>query len=89
MHIVIFLVFNQSSNNFCETPCIKQIRSKSTFYEGYFMERIISYDIRHGDDAKLPKARTTSFGIETIAYLGNKQVNNVNYKHFHANRNKP
>ena len=36
------------------------------------MQRNISYSLRHGDDAQLPKVRTTSFGVESIAYLGNK-----------------
>ena len=42
------------------------------FMKDIFMERHISYNLRHGTDAQLPKVRTTSFGIETIAYLGNK-----------------
>ena len=31
-------------------------------------QRNISY--RYGDDRQVPKARTTSFGVESIAYLG-------------------
>ena len=34
--------------------------------------RNISYSLRHGDDAQLPKVGTTSFRVESIAYLGNK-----------------
>ena len=49
-----------------------QSRSKPDFCEGYFYETNISYNLRYGNDAQLPKVRTTSFGIETIAYLGNK-----------------
>ena len=42
-----------------------------------FMQRNISYGLRHGDDAQLPKVRTTSFGVESIAYLGNKLWQNL------------
>ena len=42
------------------------------FMKEIFMQRNISYSLRHGDDAQLPKVRTTSFGAESIAYLGNK-----------------
>ena len=42
------------------------------FMKDIFMERNISYNLRHGSDAQLPKVRTTSFGIETTVYLGNK-----------------
>ena len=42
------------------------------FMKGIFMERNISYNLRRGNDAQLPKVRTTSYGIESIAYLGNK-----------------
>ena len=44
-----------------------------------FMQRNISYSLRHGDDAQLPKVRTrtTSFGVEFIAYLGNKLWQNL------------
>ena len=42
------------------------------FMKGIFMERNISYNLRRGNDAQLPKVRTTSFGIESIACLGNK-----------------
>ena len=44
------------------------------FMKDIFMERNISYNLRHGSDAQLPKVRTTSFGIETTVYLGNKTV---------------
>ena len=36
------------------------------------MQRNISYSLRRGSDAQLPKVRTTSFGVQSIAYLGNK-----------------
>ena len=42
------------------------------FMKEIFMQRNIGYSLRHGDDAQLPKVRTTSFGVESIAYLGNK-----------------
>ena len=42
------------------------------FMKDIFQERSMNYNLRHGNDAQLPKARTTSFGIETIAYLGNR-----------------
>ena len=42
------------------------------FMKDICMERNIGYNLRHGNDAQLPKVRTTSFGIETTVYLGNK-----------------
>ena len=42
------------------------------FTKDIFMERGITYNLRHGNDAQLPKVRTTSFEEETLAYLGNK-----------------
>ena len=42
------------------------------FMEDMFQERNVNYYLRHGNDAQLPKVRTTSFGIETITYLGNR-----------------
>ena len=42
------------------------------FMKDIFMERNISYNLRRGNDAQLPKVRATSFGIESIACLGNK-----------------
>ena len=42
------------------------------FMKDIFQERSMNYNLRHGNDAQLPKVRTTSFGIETIAYLGNR-----------------
>ena len=37
-----------------------------------FLQRNISHSLRHGNDSQLLKVRTTSFGVESIAYLGNK-----------------
>ena len=42
-----------------------------SFMKDIFMQRNISDSRKHGDDAQLPKVRTTSFGVESIAYLGN------------------
>ena len=42
------------------------------FIKDIFMQRNIGYSLRHSDDSQLPKVRTTSFGVESIAYLGNK-----------------
>ena len=42
------------------------------FIKDIFQERNMKYNLRHGNDAKVPKVRTTSFGIETIAYLGSR-----------------
>ena len=47
------------------------------FMNDIFMQRSISYSLRHGDDAQLPKVRTTSFGVESIAYFGNKLWQNL------------
>ena len=47
------------------------------FMKEIFMQRNISYSLRHGDDAQLPKVRTTSFGVESISYLGNKLWQNL------------
>ena len=41
------------------------------FMKQIFMQRNISYSLRYGD-AQVPNVRTTSFGVESIAYLGNK-----------------
>ena len=42
------------------------------FMKDIFMTRNINHSLRDGNDAQLPKVRTTSFGVESIAYLGNK-----------------
>ena len=43
------------------------------FMKEIFMQRNVSYSLRHAHgDAQLPKVRTTSFGVDSIAYLGNK-----------------
>ena len=42
------------------------------FMKGIFQERNMSYNLRHGNDAQVPKVRTTSFGMETIIYLGSR-----------------
>ena len=42
-----------------------------------FMQRNITYSLKHGDDAQVLKVRTTSFGVESIASLGNKLWQNL------------
>ena len=42
----------------------------SSFMEDFFQERNMNYNLRHGNDAQIPKVRTTSFEVVTIAYLG-------------------
>ena len=42
------------------------------FMKDFFREQNMSYNLRHGNDAQLPKVQTTSSGIETIAYLGGR-----------------
>ena len=37
-----------------------------------FIERSITSNLRHDNDAQLPSVQITFFGIETPAYLGNK-----------------
>ena len=46
------------------------------FMYDIFMQNI-SYSLRHDDDAQLSFVRTTSFGVESIAYLGNKLWQNL------------
>ena len=43
-----------------------------SFMKDFFRKRNMSYNLRHGNDALLPKVQTTSSGIETIAYLGGR-----------------
>ena len=42
------------------------------FMKDIFIERIITYNLWRGNDAQLTKALATSFGVETVPYLGNK-----------------
>ena len=42
-------------------PCMKDI----------FAERNTGCNLRHGNDSQLPKVHTTTYGIETISFLGN------------------
>ena len=44
----------------------------SPFMKDIFQKRNVNYNLRHGNDAQLPKVRTTSFGIKTITYLGSR-----------------
>ena len=41
------------------------------FMNYIFTERNIGYDLRHDNDSQLPKVHTTTYGIETISFLGN------------------
>ena len=42
------------------------------FMKKIFQKRNMNYNLRRGNDAQLPMVRTSSFWIETIAYLGSK-----------------
>ena len=42
------------------------------FMKDIFQERNVNYNLRHGNDAQLLKVQSTSFGIETINYLGSR-----------------
>ena len=40
------------------------------FMKDIFAERNTGYNLRHGNDSQLPKVHTTTYGIETISFLG-------------------
>ena len=42
------------------------------FMKDIFAERNTGYNLRHGNDSQLPKVHTTTYGIETISFLGNR-----------------
>ena len=42
------------------------------FMKSIFAELNTGYDLRHGNDSQLPKVHTTTNGIETISFLGNR-----------------
>ena len=42
------------------------------FMKDIFTDRNTGYDLRHGNDSQLPKVHTTTYGIETISFLGNR-----------------
>ena len=42
------------------------------FMKDIFAERNTGYNLRHDNDSQLPKVHTTTYGIETIAFLGNR-----------------
>ena len=42
------------------------------FMKDIFTERNTGYNLRHGNDSLIPKVRTTTHGIETISFLGNR-----------------
>ena len=37
-----------------------------------FAERNTGYNLRHCSDSQLPKVHTTTYGIETMSFLGNR-----------------
>ena len=37
-----------------------------------FVERTETYNLRSGNTLQLPKARTTTFGIESVSFLGQR-----------------
>ena len=42
------------------------------FMEDIFIAKSSKYNLRNGSQMHLPKVRTTTFGMETISYLGGK-----------------
>ena len=42
------------------------------FTKDIFTERNTGYNLRYGNDSQLPKVHTTTYGIETISFLGNR-----------------
>ena len=42
------------------------------FMKDIFTERNTGYNLRHGNDSQIPKVHTTTHGIETISFLGNR-----------------
>ena len=42
------------------------------FIKDIFAERNTGYNLSHGNDSQLPTVHTTTYGIETISFLGNR-----------------
>ena len=42
------------------------------FMKDVFAEQNTGYNLRHGNNSQLPKVHTTTYGIETISFLGNR-----------------
>ena len=42
------------------------------FMKDIFTERNTGYNLRHGNDSQIPKVHTTTHGIETISFFGNR-----------------
>ena len=42
------------------------------FMKDIFADWNTGYNLRHGNDLQLPKVHTTTYGIETISFLGHK-----------------
>ena len=47
------------------------------FMKDIFAVRNTGYDLRQGNDLQLPKVHTTTYGIETISFLGNRLWSNL------------
>ena len=41
-----------------------------SFMKDIFVERTENYNLRSGNTLQLPKARTTTYGIESVSFLG-------------------
>ena len=42
------------------------------FMKDIFAEGNTGYNLRHGNDSQVPKVHITTYGIETISFLGNR-----------------
>ena len=53
---------------------VYEIRSglSPPFVKDIIADRNTGYDARHGNDSQLPKVHTTTYGIETISFLGHR-----------------
>ena len=49
------------------------------FRKNIFAERNTGYNLRHGNDSQLPNVHTTTYGIETISFLGNRLWSTLPY----------
>ena len=56
---------------FPEPPLIAFRRCKN-LKDMLVRARLSSYNLRHGNDSQIPKVHTTTHGIETISFLGNR-----------------
>ena len=51
---------------------LAQLQSTHSFMSEIFEARDVQYDLRNKNSLGIPNARTTSYGIETVRYLGQK-----------------